>query len=175
MKTKKLIFTAVLTAAALVTFVIESQIPPLTPIYGIKLGLSNIFTLFALYAIGIKEAALLMFVRVTLGNILTGQIMAYSYSLAGGVLSFVAMIILMKFISVKQLWVTSAISAVFHNIGQIAVAVMFTGTVQIMYYLPILVVSGIVTGIFTGLCAQAVLIRLDKQGLIALKYINKNN
>ncbi len=170
MKTKKLIFTAVLTAAALVTFVIESAIPPLTPIYGIKLGLSNIFTLFALYAVGTKEAALLMLVRVTLGNILTGQIMAYSYSLAGGILAFIAMLILMKFISVKQLWVTSAISAVFHNTGQILVAVLFTGTVQIVYYLPILIISGIVTGIFTGLCAQTVLTKLDKQGFIKLKY-----
>lgn len=170
MKTKKLIFTAVLTAAALVAFVIESAIPPLTPIYGIKLGISNIFTLFALYAVGTKEAALLMLVRVTLGNILTGQIMAYSYSLAGGILAFIAMLILMKFISVKQLWVTSAISAVFHNTGQILVAVLITGTVQIAYYLPILIISGIVTGIFTGLCAQTVLTKLDKQGFIKLKY-----
>lgn len=168
MKTKKLIFTAVLTAAALVTFVIESAIPPLTPIYGIKLGLSNIFTLFALYAVGKKEAFALMFVRVTLGNILTGQIMAYSYSLAGGILSFAVMLILIKFISVKQLWVTSAISAVFHNAGQIAVAVMLTQTVEIAYYLPILVISGVITGIFTGLCAQVVLMKLNKQGFINL-------
>lgn len=163
MKTHKLIYTALLTAMSLVTFVIEASIPPLTPIYGIKLGLSNIFTLFALYAIGKKEAFALLVIRITLGNIMTGQLMAFAYSLAGGLLSFAVMLLLTKFITTKQLWVTSAISAVFHNIGQIAVAVLITQTPQIAYYLPILIISGVITGIFTGLCAQLVLQRLLKK------------
>ncbi|MEE1319378.1 MAG: Gx transporter family protein, partial [Ruminococcus sp.] len=91
MKTNKLIFTALLTAMSLVTFVIEASIPPLTPIYGIKLGLSNIFTLFALYAIGKKEAFALLVIRITLGNIMTGQLMAFAYSISGGLLSFAVM------------------------------------------------------------------------------------
>lgn len=160
--TKKITLTAMLTAAALVTFAIEAAIPPLTPIYGIKLGLSNVFTLFALYTLGKKEAAALLFLRITLGNIFTGQIISFAYSLAGGLLSFVVMLLLMKFISVKQLWVSSAISAVFHNIGQITAAIVLTSTVQVIYYLPILIISGIITGIFTGLCAQLVLKKLNR-------------
>ncbi|MEE1319425.1 MAG: Gx transporter family protein, partial [Ruminococcus sp.] len=74
------------------------------------------------------------------------------------------MLLLMKFISEKQLWAASAISAVFHNIGQIAVAVIITQTPQIAYYLPILIISGVITGIFTGLCAQLVLQRLKRSG-----------
>lgn len=162
MKTNKLIFTALLTAMSLVTFVIEAAIPPLTPIYGIKLGLSNIFTLFALYAVGKKEAFALLMLRITLGNILTGQLMAFAYSFSGGLLSFAVVLLLTRFMSEKQLWVISALSAVFHNIGQITVAVLITQTPQIAYYLPILIISGIITGVFTGLCAQLVLQRLRK-------------
>lgn len=173
MKTKNLIFTALLTAAALVAFVIESAMPPLTPIYGIKLGLSNVFTLFAFYALGKKEAFMVLFVRVILGNIITGQIMSFAYSMVGGLLSLLTMVLLSKVTSNKQIWAVSAISAVAHNIGQITVAIVVTSTVQIVFYLPILIISGIITGIFTGLCAQFLLFRLDKLGFIRLK--NKTN
>ncbi len=167
-KTNKLILTALLTAMALVSFVIESSLPPLTPIYGVKLGIANVFTLFALYAVGTKEAAAVLFIRVLLGNIFTGQMMSFAYSLVGGILSFLMMLVLKKFISINQLWVISAISAVFHNIGQITVALIITGTFQIIYYLPVLIISGIISGILTGICAQLVLIKLDKLGFIEI-------
>ena len=73
MKTRNLILTAILTAFALVAFTIEAAIPPLTPIYGIKLGIANVFTLFALYALGTRYAAALLFLRIVLGSIFTGQ------------------------------------------------------------------------------------------------------
>ena len=157
MKTKRLTMTALITAAALVTFTIEAAIPPLTPIYGIKLGLANVFTLVAVYLLGTKEGATVMFVRVTLGSLLVGQIMSYSYSLAGGLLSFLAILVLKKFIPLNQLWVSSAICAVLHNVGQIAVAIAVTQTVQIVYYLPVLIISGLITGALTGFCASLVI------------------
>lgn len=166
MKTKNLILTAILTAAALVAFTIEAAIPPLTPIYGIKLGIANVFTLFALYALGTRQAAAVLFLRIVLGSIFTGQLVSFIYSLTGGVLSFALMLILKRFFPLKQVWVLSVLSAVMHNIGQLAAAVLMTGTVQILYYLPVLLISGIIAGAFTGLCAQLVLLRLEKLSII---------
>lgn len=162
MKTKKLILTAVLTASALVAFTIEAAIPPLTPIYGIKLGIANVFTLFALYALGTPQAAAVLFLRIILGSIFTGQMVSFIYSLAGGLLSFLLMVLLKRFFPLKQLWVLSVLCAVTHNIGQLLAAVLMTGTVQIMLYLPVLIAAGIVAGAFTGLCAQLVLIRINR-------------
>ena len=94
MKLKKLTFCAVLTAAALVTFVLESQIPPLTAIPGVKLGLANVFTLFALETLGAGWALALLLVRVLLGSIVTGQMTALIYSLSGGLAAFAGMLLL---------------------------------------------------------------------------------
>ncbi len=162
MKIKNLILTAILTAMALVAFTIEAAIPPLTPIYGIKLGIANVFTLFALYALGTRYAAALLFLRIVLGSIFTGQAVSFIYSLAGGVLSFILMILLKRFFPLKQVWILSVLCAVMHNIGQLLAAIFMTATVQIIYYLPVLVISGIIAGAFTGLCAQLVLMRLKK-------------
>lgn len=160
MKTKDLILTAILTALALTAFAIEAAIPPIVPIYGVKLGLANVFTLFALYALGTRQAAAVMFLRIILGSIFTGQIVSFVYSLTGGVLSFVLMVLLKRFFPLKQLWVLSVLCAVMHNIGQLLAAIAMTKTIQIVGYLPVLIISGIIAGAFTGLCAQLVLIRL---------------
>lgn len=162
MKTRNLILTAILTALALVAFTIEAAIPPLTPIYGIKLGIANVFTLFALYALGTRYAAALLFLRIVLGSIFTGQVVSFIYSLTGGVLAFLFMVLLKRFFPLKQVWILSVLCAVMHNIGQLLAAIFMTSTVQIIYYMPVLVVSGIIAGTFTGLCAQFVLIRLKK-------------
>lgn len=163
MKTKKIIFTSVLTALALVSFVIEASIPPLTPIYGVKLGIANIFTLFTLYSMGVPYAFALLILRITIGSIFTGQLVSFLYSFAGGLLSFLLMILLKRFFPLKQLWVLSVLCAVTHNLGQLLTAVLITQTPQLMYYFPVLAVSGIIAGAFTGLCAQLVLKRLQKQ------------
>ena len=162
MKTKKLILTAILTAFALVAFVIVGAIPPLTPIYGIKLGLANIFTLFALYALGTRYAAAVMVLRIVLGSIFAGQLVSFIYSLSGGLLSLLLMILLKRFFPLRQMWVLSVLSAVTHNIGQLAAAVFMTQALAIACYLPVLILSGIIAGAFTGLCAQLVLIRILK-------------
>lgn len=165
MNTKKLILSAILTAFALVAFVIESAIPPLTPIYGVKLGLANVFTLFALYALGKPYGLAVMSLRILLGNIITGQLVSFIYSLTGGLLSFLLMILLKRFFPLKQMWVLSVLCAVTHNIGQLLAAIFMMQTLAIAYYLPVLILSGIIAGAFTGLCAQLVLIRLSKINL----------
>ncbi len=162
MRTKKLILTALLTAFALVAFAIEAAFPPITPIYGIKLGIANVFTLFALYALGPFEACAVLFLRIILGSIFTGQLVSFIYSLAGGVLSFALMLALKRFFPVRRIWVLSALCAVAHNFGQLLAAIAVTQTAELIYYLPVLIISGIIAGTLTGLCTQAVLLRLRK-------------
>lgn len=161
MNTKKLITTAIITAFALVAFVIESAIPPVVPIYGIKLGVANIFTLFTLYTLGAKYAAAVLFIRITLGSLLTGQIMSFIYSLSGGLLSFILMILLKRFFSSDNLWVLSILCAIAHNVGQLTTAVLVTLTPQIFYYLPVLIASAIAAGAVTGVTSQLIIKRIS--------------
>ena len=162
MNTKKLTLTAILTAFALIAFVIEGAIPPLTPIYGVKLGIANVFTLFALYVLGARYGMTVMLLRIVLGNIFAGQLVSFIYSLTGGLLSFLLMILLKRFFPIKQMWVLSVLCAVTHNIGQLLAAILMLQSMAIAYYLPVLILSGIIAGAFTGICAQLVLIRFSK-------------
>lgn len=166
-KLQKLTLAALLTAAGLVVFVIEAQLPPLTAIPGIKPGLSNVFTMLTLFWVGPGWALGTMFVRVSLGSLLTGQTMAFCYSLSGGFAAFLVMWALRKPLGEQKLWVLSAFGAMGHNLGQMAAAVFISRTSAILYYLPVLLVSGIVTGIFTGLCAQLVSKRARQAGLFS--------
>jgi heptaprenyl diphosphate synthase len=88
--------------------------------------------------------------------------MALLYSLAGGVLCYLVMLALRRILTVKQIWVCGVLGAVAHNLGQIAVAILLTSTPALLYYLPVLMVSGILSGAFTGLCAQFVANRLPR-------------
>ncbi|MGN1130268.1 MAG: Gx transporter family protein [Ruminococcus sp.] len=168
MKTKKLVFTAILTTFALIAFYIESAIPPVTPIYGVKLGLANVFTLFALYALNPYCAAAVLFIRIVLGSIFAGLGVAFIYSLVGGVASFALMLLLKRFFKEDKIWVLSVLCAIVHNIAQLFTAVIIMESWQILFYLPVLIISGIIAGAFTGICAQIVFVRLKK-------YIGKFN
>ena len=163
MKVKRIGELALLTALALIIFVVELQLPSLTPIPGIKLGLANIVTVFAVYRYRAGEAALVLLARIILGSLFSGNMMAIMYSLAGGALCLLVMLLLKKVIPVKHMWLCSVFGAVLHNTGQVAVACAVTGTVWIVWYLPVLVLSGCVAGAFTGLCAQLVVSRLYKE------------
>lgn len=151
---KQLTRDALLCAIALTIFMIEAQIPALVPIPGVKLGLANIVTIYAVFVYGPKDALAILLVRIVLGSIFSGQITTILYSLAGGLLCFCVVVLIRKFLSERQIWVASVIGAIFHNIGQIIVAILITSTWRLVVYLPVLMVSGILTGLFTGLCAQ---------------------
>ena len=159
MKVKKITQMAMLTAIALTIFMIEAQIPALVPIPGVKLGLANIVTVFAVFALGPREAAMILFVRIFLGAVFAGNFSTILYSGAGGLLAILVTIGLRKILTHQQLWVAGAIGAIFHSIGQMAVAVAVTGTPGILVYLPMMIVCSIITGVFTGLCAQLLLNR----------------
>ena len=154
MKTKKLTFLALLTAIALTIFMIEAQIPPVVPLPGVKLGLANIVTVFAVFAMGPKEGASILFCRVFLGAVFAGNFSSIFYRAAGGTLAILTTILLRKVLTRKQLWVAGSIGAVAHSVGQVGMSMLITGTPGIIAYLPPLAAISIVTGCFTGLCAQ---------------------
>jgi len=161
-KTKKLAYMSLLTAIALTIFVLEAQIPAIVPIPGVKPGLANIITLVAIISLSRRDAFLILTVRLILGAMFTGSVAALMYSAAGGMCAFALMCVLVGIIDQKRLWVISALAAIAHNLGQIVVAVLVLKTTGILIYAPVLVASGIVSGVFTGLAAMYVLKALRK-------------
>jgi heptaprenyl diphosphate synthase len=169
MKTKKLVLLALLDAIALTIFMVEAQIPALVPIPGIKIGLSNIVTVFTVFAIGPWEGAAVLFVRIFLGAVFAGNFSSILYSGAGGLCAILMTMLLRKILSKKQLWVAGCMGAVAHSIGQMAMAIFVTGTPSLAVYLPVMIACSIVTGLFTGLCAQVLIDRGGKLWKITSK------
>ena len=158
--TKRLTRMGLLTALALIIFTIEAQIPPVVPIPGVKLGLANIITVYAMFVLGPRDTFMILFCRIILGSIFSGQAMTLLYSLSGGLLCYLIMLLMRKLVTDRQIWVCSVVGAIAHNIGQITAAILIAQTVGLIVYLPILLVSGIIAGFFTGFCAQFVVNRL---------------
>ena len=159
MKTKKLTALSLLTAISLIIFTVEAQLPPITPIPGIKMGLANVITLVTLVWFGRKDAFFVLIIRIFLGSFFTGAVTSLIYSFAGGILCFIVMSVLIKLFDLKQLWVVSVFGALSHNIGQLIIASFITMTPQVFAYFPILAVSAVVTGTFTGILAWLVVKR----------------
>ncbi len=162
MKTKKLASLAILTAISLGIFIAESQLPPIVPIPGVKLGLANIITLVAMSLLGKKEAGLVLACRILLGSMFAGAMSALLFSLFGGLLAYAVMCLLIRAFPEKLLWVVSALAAVAHNFGQLTAAVMVSGTPKLLVYAPALLASGIITGVFTGLAGLYLLRALGR-------------
>lgn len=149
---KKIAFLGLCTSLALLLSYVESLIPPIfAAVPGIKMGLPNIVILYTLYSLDVRYAAAVSFVRLCISSMLFGNAMAFAYSLAGAVLSLAVMLLLKKTNLLSALGVSVA-GGVFHNIGQVLVAMVLLDTVQIGYYMIVLSVSGIVAGIFVGIC-----------------------
>ncbi|MBO6052394.1 MAG: Gx transporter family protein [Clostridia bacterium] len=159
---KRLVFDAILTAVALTIFVIELHIPLSVGIPGVKLGLSNIVTVAAVFVLGPADAAGILLARILLGGIFAGQVMALWYSLVGGFCCYLSMLVTHKVLDESQIWLASVIGAVFHNIGQLLAAAAVTRTFAVFWYFPILMVTGILTGLFTGVAAQFTAKRVAK-------------
>lgn len=145
---------AVFTVIALTLFVIESAIPVPIPIPGVKLGLANIVTLLALQFFTFPETLLVLIVRILLSAIFAGQVLSLLYSLAGGLLALFVMALINRFLSGRFVFLTGIFGALAHNLGQICAAYLLLGSSGVFTYLPLLILSGSVTGLFTGLCAH---------------------
>lgn len=159
MNVKKTVTLALLSAIALTIFMVEAQIPALVPIPGVKLGLANIVTVFTVFALGPGEGAAVLFTRIFLGAIFAGNFSTIFYSAAGGACAIAVTILLKKILTKNQLWVAGCLGAAAHSIGQMAMAIALTRTPGLIVYLPIMVAVSIVTGLFTGLCAQLLINR----------------
>lgn len=149
--TKRLALCAVLTALALGLSTVESMFPItlLIPLPGVKLGLANIVTVFALYTLGAPSAVLILLARCFLGAMFAGNFNALLFSLLGGITAMVVMILLKKCRKLT-LYGVSVGGAAAHNIGQIGAAIITLGSVNVLGYLPVLLVVSVFTGALTG-------------------------
>ena len=152
---------ALLTAIALTIFLAEAQLPALTAVPGVKLGLANIVTVYAMFALGPGDALLVLSGRVFLGAVFSGQMMTLIYSAAGGFLSWCVLCLLRKLLTGEQIWLASPVAAVFHNLGQLLAAATVLRSWAVMAWLPYLIIAAILAGLFTGVAAQALLRRLS--------------
>ena len=160
MKTKKISLMALMISLAMIMSFIESQIPAFVAIPGVKMGLANIVVVFALYKLGWKEAVIISLIRVMMVSLLFGTGASFLYSFAGAVLSLSGMVLLKKTGIVSHVAV-SVTGGVLHNVGQIAMACFLLETNVLKYYLPFLILSGVIAGIVIGLIAAVVIKRID--------------
>lgn len=152
-------YFGVFTALALIFSYVESLIPIQLGIPGVKLGLANLIIVIALYKMRLSEVFLLSIVRILLSGFLFGNYFSILYSLAGGLLSLVVMALLKKTGDFSVMGISMA-GGVFHNVGQLVVAMMVVETFSVGYYLPVLLVAGLVTGFLIGVAAGEMLKRL---------------
>ena len=163
-KVQQVALSGLLTSLMLVFGFIERQFPLPVPVPGIKLGLANSVLLYSLYMLGIRQSFVLMLLKALMSWLIYMNLSAMLYSFAGGVLSLTAMILISRMKGVSVIGV-SALGAVFFNVGQILVAVLMLNTPQLLVtYLPILMISGVVTGVLTGIVAQMVMKHLKTIG-----------
>ena len=154
---------ALLAAVSVTIFVAEAQIPPIVPVAGVKLGLANIVTLTAASLLGRREAGLILLVRIILGNMFAGGVSAMIFSFAGGAFAYVTMCATIKRFPEELVWVVSIFAAIAHNFGQIFAAAVLTRSSALFAFFPVLAVSGIITGAFTGLAAVYLIKALKKR------------
>lgn len=160
-KTKRIALLGLTVALAMIMSYIEVLFPLNFAVPGIKMGLANIVIVFVLYRMSLADAVTVSLVRVFLVSLLFGNFMSLAYSFTGAALSLALMAILKKTEKFSVVGV-SIVGGVMHNVGQIAMAVILMGTAQIAYYLPVLVITGTVTGVLIGLVSALVINRVKK-------------
>ena len=149
-----------LAATALLLFLVETLIPPLTAIPGIKIGLANAVTLAAVYLCGRRDAAAILFVRVCLGAVFAGNLSTFLYSVSGAALCLAVTCLLCRPLR-KTVWVVSVFGAIAHNLGQLIAASVLLRSAAVFWYLPYLLIAAVISGAFIGFCVQFLLQRLE--------------
>lgn len=167
MTTQQITRLALLTAVAVVLGYIERFIPMPGGIPGIKLGLANTVLLYAIYLLDIKSSIILMVLKVVLSGLMYGGVSAMLFSFGGGVLSL-AVMLLIKNLGGESFSIigVSVAGAVFHNVGQVAVAAFMVQTAALMGYVPFLLVAAVVTGVLTGIAAKYAIHALSASGAL---------
>lgn len=160
-KATRVAYTGMLVALAFVLSYVEALIPISLGVPGVKMGLANLVVMVALYTLGAGQAFVLSMVRIVLVGFTFGSMASMMYSLAGGLLSFVVMAIAKRLDLFSQKGV-SILGGVFHNIGQILMAMAVVENGKLIYYLPVLLISGVLAGIAIGIVASMITKRIQK-------------
>ena len=158
--TRTIALSAILIAAALVLSLVESWIPIMVSIPGIRLGLANIATVFAIYVLGPVPSVVVVVLRCLLGAIFSGTFSAFAFSLCGGLFAFLAMWVLSMNRHISPIGVCVG-GAAAHSIGQILAAMLVLGSKAPIAYLPVLMLISVVTGLITGVISELVLCALS--------------
>ncbi len=164
METREITRIAFLTSLSLLLSYIEVLLPSFVPIPGVKLGLANIAVVFALYTLTFPDAILLSLLRVFISSLLFGNILSLLYSLSGALVSILLMYILKK-LHCGEISVSIA-GGVSHNTAQLFTAILILKSKALTYYLPLLLLSGAITGAIIGLISSFVLERMEKDDSI---------
>ena len=156
---KRVAFYGMFVTLALIASYVETLVPISLGIPGVKLGLANLITILVLYCMGWKDALFISSIRIVLAGFLFGNLFAITYSFAGAIVSFLVMVLLKKldFGTVA----VSALGGVFHNVGQIVFAVFLVENIRLFYYLPVLLISGILAGLLIGILGGHVMKRVS--------------
>lgn len=153
MHIRRLTVLAMYTTLSLAIYAAEAVLPPLVPIPGFKLGLSNIISLLLLRHYPLRDAVLVLLARILLASLLFGQLLSLLYSLCGGFSALLGMWLLTRLLGKRFASLTGAAGGLLHNLFQLFTASLITATPGVFAYLPFLMLSGSLTGVFTGLCA----------------------
>ena len=159
MNQKKIAYLGLITAVAVIFGYVESLIPFFAGLPGMKLGLANLAVLFVLEKYTWKEAALVSALRILIIGFMFGNLFSILYSLAGAALSLTVMTLLKKKSDFSLLGISVA-GGVSHNIGQLIIAMMIAMSSSIIYYAPVLLISGVITGLLIGILTREVLKRI---------------
>ncbi len=162
MKTNKLTLLALFTTLALALYYVETLIPNPIPIPGVKLGLANIIILVILSKYTPRDAFFVLLVRILIQTLLFGQFLSFAYSLVGGMLCLVIEMLLLRFLKNRFIYLVAIAGAIMHNVAQLAVCLLITKTIAVTAYLPYMILSAILTGLFTGLVSHYMLRLLNK-------------
>lgn len=156
---KGIAFMGLFAAAAILFGYVETLVPVFITIPGVKLGLANLVTVIVLYLYSWKEAAAISLVRICVIGFLFGNLFSIAYSLSGAAVSLLAMTLLKKTNGFSMAGI-SIVGGVTHNIGQLAVAMFIVENFSLLYYLPALLISGLVTGLLIGITAMQIYRRI---------------
>ena len=158
---KKTAYMGLFLALSLICSYVEVLIPINFGIPGVKLGLTNIGIVLTMYCIGEKEALGISVLRILLSGLLFGNLFSVLFSLAGGILSFFVMVVGKRFLKLKCIAVSTS-GGIAHNVGQLLVAAFVVDNFSVFYYIPVLIVSGVLTGLLIGVIAQELVLRIGK-------------
>ncbi len=162
-KTKTIALMGIFTALAIILAYVEILLPPLFPaVPGIKIGLPNIIIIFLLYRKGVLSAACVSLIRILLISLLFGNVVSLLYSLAGGILSLIVMIVLRRLKFMSEIGVSVG-GGVTHNVAQILMAMLLLETSELGYYLVVLTVTGTVMGVLIGLCGNLLIKKVPER------------